>query len=359
MSKFDSLKHRSEPMTAEDRSAIRLNAILTSVIGGVMMCILTTVILFGVTVVIPQTRTVLFIWIEVFVCLALAVACGFLFYYIRRSILALRLTQKIIYSGKITGKRISGGYKESSSYYMTLDEVEFFVERQQYRAANEGDFAEFHCTFPGDVFRVVRPKTKNQPRNHQGATLQFTGNHKPFRIDLRASAGARLGILIACIVVGSIITLSSFMDGRVGNPPKALLYRGNSVTVEVTATQVKEYSTGNGKRYYDIVWVSPVQKRQDPETADPDESPPRRKFELMARSDVFFDGDQEKVRRNMPYTLGQKFVAYTLDESKGPYYAIRYSGRAIFNMVMRTLMGVLVIGIGIYSAFHFRNKPHR
>ena len=114
---------------------------------GAMLCILTTVIIFGVTVVIPQTRTVMFIWVEVFVCFALAVACGFLFYYIRRSILALRLTQKIIYSGKITGKRISGGYKESSSYYMTLDEVEFFVERQQYRAADEGDFAEFHCTF--------------------------------------------------------------------------------------------------------------------------------------------------------------------------------------------------------------------
>jgi len=345
-------------MTAEDRSAIRLNAILTSVIGGVILCILTMVIFFLVIVVMPQTRIVVLIWLEVFVCIALTIGCGFLIYYVRRSILALRLRQKIIYSGKITGKRISGGYKESTSYYMTLDEVEFFVKEEEYREVNEGDLAEFYCTFPGEVFRVVRPKTKYHPRHNQGGILQLTGKNKTFRIDLRRSAGARLTLSAALIIIGLVLAFSSFFSWWVGgNPPTALLYRGKSVSVEVTATQVKEYSTRNGKQYRDMIWVSPVQQHEDRESADADELPSRKKFELMARSDVFYDSGQETVRKNMPYPLGKKIIAYTLDESQGPYYAIRYSGRAIFSMATGVLMGVLLISIGVYLAFYYRTRP--
>lgn len=95
-------------------------------------------------------------------------------YYTRRAWREIHLTHKTIYYGQITEKytksssgtaatsgphgvgTIGGSGTSSTSYYASLDGVRFSLESSEWHNFDNGDYAEFHCTRPGAVFRTVR-----------------------------------------------------------------------------------------------------------------------------------------------------------------------------------------------------------
>ncbi len=278
-------------------------------------------------------------WMAVAISGILLIVGTVLVRYIRRKWLALGLTHKVIYSGKVTNMRLDGSYKNQVNYYVTLDGVDVLVDGEEYQKVSVGNQADLHCTFPGDVFRIVRiVEAQRKGRDSKKAAVAEAA--------LAAAPAKRisLGVVFGITALAVGLLAWDIVTWWYGSyPPAALLIRGRSVVMDVTESRVEPYRNKTGIRYKAVVGISPPLKT---EALEEDKEPQRKIFPLEARPGDIDDSDKERVRKTLhPYGLGQKVTAYTLNETSGPYYAIRYGSRSLAQLATGVLFS-LVLAVG-------------
>jgi len=358
--KFANLAQRREPMSPDDRAALREKAMLLSVIGGAISLGFFYFVFSNVkeifdTIQYSLPRT-LFFWGKLFITIGFTFVVIILGRTIRRSWQAVKLDQKIVYSGRVTGKRKERGSKQVS-HFASLDGVEFSLDGEEFQKISDGDFAELHCAFPGEVFRASKADAPTRGKQKKTNNLEVTIDGNTFTVDLNKSPIARIGIFLGGIVLAVIFASASLGMWWFGShPPAALLFRGTAVEMQITEARVESSPYKTGKWYQDIVLISPVQVEDTPDDED-EEIPARKNFSLEARPEASPGQNEAAAKKALQnYSIGKKITAYTFDKKTGPYYALRYSFRSLASMISGVLGALAIAVIAGYFAFRRREN---
>lgn len=297
-----------------------------------------------------------FFWGKLLITIGLVVVLTFLGKHIYRAWVAFNSDQKIVYTGLVTGKRTESG-NQNESHHATLDGVEFKLDKEEYLKISEGDQAEFHCAFPGDVFRAVQIDAPKRGKQKKTNIVNVSIDGNTFTVDLNKSITARIGIFIVGIFIALIFTLGSLIMWWIASyPPAALLFKGSAVEMEITEARVESSPYKRGISYRDIVHISPPQLAK-PSDDEEEEPAPRKKFSLEARPeafDVHTEADAKKALQNYP--VGKRITAYTVDTELGPFYALRYSLKSLISMITGVLTALAIAGGAGYLAFRRRDE---
>ncbi len=165
-SAYSSLTQTRSPLTVEDRERLRQTAKAATVAGGVLGAVALGGLAFALSHIVGGASEPGSVIVGVVFAVPLAGLLGIAVWLIRRTSADRSATEKIVYSGTITGKRTvrvehaaQGPHQASSvetQQLVTLDGVDFKVSAHMYGEVEPGQRAELHCLREGSPFRVAR-----------------------------------------------------------------------------------------------------------------------------------------------------------------------------------------------------------
>lgn len=364
------MPQRREAMTPQDLKAVRSDAVLGLVAGSIGLCVLGFFSWLAITLTIAGiqnpdvTRPIVIIGI----IFSLVIVSGFaaIIVFLRRHWFALHLTEKVVYSGKVTGKRwyttsgmkgSTGGSSTTWHFCAALNGVEFEIEREDYEMLKEGDEADFHCSTPGNVFRVIRTvQSKRKTANDDDKIeIRIGGIPVTFKVDgeilvrFVAFGGVSLLILVPMLVATAFWWFS-------GNPPTSLLFFGKRASMQVAESRLEQAKDTSGL-FKPVIEVSSLPVQTTSQVDDDDEPPPRKKFPLRAYPGENTYSEKPIAQQALSaYPRGKIIDTFTFSEADGNFFAVRYSLKTIIAAV-----AILLTGFGgiFFAAYRFFLKGRK
>lgn len=155
------LAQSTEPITPEDAQLLRNSAVAGKVFAAIGALVTTGLALGGVSMIRFSTDAFGKVFGGVFLLVSLGFL-GLLFYVMTRTSADAGATQKIVYVGTVTNKRVQssdlrdaqGHPTGSSTQIVSLDGVDF-ASALVFSQVEVGQRVALHCVRPGEPFRVT------------------------------------------------------------------------------------------------------------------------------------------------------------------------------------------------------------
>lgn len=363
--KFASLIQRREPMSLEDRKAVSNRAWLLTAfvlpIGGVFLFIGISNLIESLQEFSTLKAGMIVAYGKLFFSLLFILMPLAMFYYVYRAWQATHLQQKIVYTGKVTGVYRKKGV---SNRYATLNGVEFSIDGQDWDAVAEGDFAEFHCSRPGEIFRIRKISGEELKGRDKTTTDRQVNIFEQKNVRIAKGKLVRAGIFAAIFLCLQLYTC--YTSWQKSYPPLKLFTHGQAIEAEVvksTAVGRERQSKPSGKYYLAQVRIDLSGNRMPPKqsenTEEDEETPPHpRGFELLAMEETTpeFSSAAEAQKYLKTFPVGKKLTVYTLDARKGPFYAQRIFSSSIQGLVSRVVFDLVFVVVLVLAWRRWSNR---
>lgn len=364
--KYASLTVRSEPMGPDDKKFIRLKTLLAMAGSGIASFLLAIMVFYSV-------RTTIFTafgkyeafrhkngWL--FVVFGAVFAAAFiaaLLYMISRfyrAYLEQTLKYKIIFSGSVTGKRFTGrgSTRLDNGYHASLDGIEFTLYRDEYQALHDTGHAEFHCTFPGDVFRVINLSDQEHKKAHKLSKKEVLSDDI-VNAESRRQYFRRVLQMTGTASISMLFTISSAgIWWFSGNPSGAFMFKSRQVTMQISESRMQLIKKKSDQLYETMVKVSYPQSAEN--NSDLTEKKIPRKFNLEARPNADKILNKENAQQELiKYPKGKLISVYAADLINGPFFTIRNTRFTIISAFLIIFTFFSVNGAAAYFLF-YRNR---
>ena len=348
--KYASLPQRREAMTPQDRKEVSEKAwILTAFvvpIGGVFLYIGVSNLIESLQEFNALKAGATFAYGKLIFSLLFILMPLSMFYYVYRAWHAMRLQQKIVYTGKVTGI-----YRKSrsSNRYATLNGVEFLIDWEDWDVIAQGDLAEFHCSQPGDVFHIRKISEAELKDTDQTTTERQVSVFKQKSAQTAKSKLVKVGIFAAIFLCMQIYTC--YTSWQKSYPPLKLFTQGRAVDAEVVQSLIilRERNTKPKREYYlpqvriDLA-ENRVSANESQNTEDDEDTPQQpRGFELLALEEnpPEFSSAADAQQSLKAFPVGKKLTVYTIDAQRGPFYAQRIFTSSLGGLVTRLVFDLV------------------
>jgi len=350
--KYELLPQRREPMSAADHKAVSERAWLLTAfvlpIGGVFLFIGISNLIESLQEFTALKAGSIFAYGKLTFSLLFILMPLAMFYFVYRSWQATHLQQKIVYTGKVTGVYRKKGV---SNQYATLNGVEFSIDGQDWDAVAEGDLAEFHCSRPGEIFRIRKISGEKLIGKDKTTTDRQVNVFEQKNVQIAKGKLIRAGFFAAIFLCLQLYTC--YTSWQKSYPPLKLFTHGQAVEAEVvqsTAVGRERQSKPSGKYYLAQVRIDLSGNRMPPikseNTEEDAETPPQpRGFELLAIEETTpeFSTAAEAQKYLKTFPVGKRFTVYTLDARKGPFYAQRIFSSGIQGLISRVVFDLAFV----------------